>query len=366
VALSKIRRKDQKVKAQRIVSKAVFGWMLVISCFGPLAPAGTPPAQQGASGYHLIKKLKLGGVGGWDYLAIDPEARRLYISRQFGITVFDVDSDKVVGQISTQRTHGVAIAREFNRGFISVGGNSTVVIFDLKTLAKLGEVKTDPGTDAIIYDPSSKRVFTFNGKEHANSSTAIDAETGKVAGTVKLAGSPEFAGADGAGHVYVNIADKSELSKIDSKTLKVLATWPLAPCQRPSGLAIDAEHRRVFSGCDNKVMTMTDADTGKVVSTVPVGDGVDAARFDPSTQDAFASAGDDGVLTIAHEDSPNKLTVVVTVKTENGARTMEIDPKTHKIYLVTADLRPTPPTPQNPDPYPTVLPDTQRLLILGK
>ena len=290
----------------------------------------------------------------------------MYISRQFGITVFDVDMDKVVGQISTERTHGVAIAREFNRGFISVGGNSTVVIFDLKTLGKLGEVKTDPGTDAIIYDPSSKRVFTFNGKEHANSSTAIDAETGKLAGTVKLPGSPEFAGADGKGHVYVNIADKSELSEIDSKALKVLATWPLAPCKRPSGLAIDTEHRRVFSGCDNKVMTMTDADSGKVVASVPVGDGVDADRFDPASQDAFASAGDDGVLTIAHEDSPNKLAVVDTLKTEHGARTMEIDPKTHKIYLVTADLKPAKPTPDNPEGYPTVLPDTQRLLILGK
>ena len=354
------------MKAKRMVPKAVFGVVLMMTCLGLVAMAGNAPAQQGASGYHLIKKVKLGGIGGWDYLAIDPEARRLYISRQFGISVFDVDSDKIVGTISTQRTHGVAIAREFNRGFISVGGNSTVVIFDLKTLAKLGEVKTDPGTDAIIYDPSSKRVFTFNGKEHANSSTAIDAETGKVVGTVKLPGSPEFAGADGAGHVYVNIADKSELSKIDSATLKVLATWPLAPCKRPSGLAIDAEHRRVFSGCDNKVITMTDADTGKVVATVPVGDGVDAARFDPSAQVAFASAGDDGVLTVAHEDSPNKLTVVDTLKTEKGARTMEIDPKTHKIYLVTADLKPTPPTPQNPDPYPTVLPDTQRLLILGK
>jgi hypothetical protein len=314
----------------------------------------------------MIKKVKLGGIGGWDYLAIDLEARRLYISRQFGITVFDVDSDKVVGQISTQSTHGVAIAREFNRGFISVGGNSTVVIFNLKTLAKLGEVKTDPGTDAIIYDPSSKRVFTFNGKQHANSSTVIEAETGKVVGTVKLPGSPEFAGADGDGHVYVNIADKSELSKIDSRTLKVLATWPLAPCKRPSGLAIDVEHRRVFSGCGNRVMTMTDADTGKVVSTVPVGAGVDANRFDPSTQDAYASADDDAVLTVAHEDSPNKLRVVETVKTDNAARTMEIDTKTKKIYLMSGDLKPTPPTPQNPDPYPTVLPDTQRLLIFGK
>ncbi len=347
-------------------TKTQFAWVLVMCCLGLVALAWVTRAQKGASGYHLIKTVKLGGMGGWDYLTIDPEARRLYISRQFGVTVFDVDSDKVVGQISTQSTHGVAIAREFNRGFISVGGNSTVVIFNLKTLAKLDEVKTDPGTDAIIYDPSSKRVFTFNGKQHANSSTVIDAETGKVVGRIKLAGSPEFAGADGAGHVYVNIADKSELSKIDSSTLEVLATWPLAPCKRPSGLAIDVEHRRVFSGCDNKVMTMTDADTGKVVSSVAVGAGVDANRFDPSTQDAFASADDDAVLTVAHEDSPNKLRVVDMVTTDHGARTMEIDPKTQKIYLMTGDLKPTPPTPQNPDPYPTVIADTQRLLILGK
>lgn len=354
------------METTRIVRSLAFSFLFTVLCLGLAALGGSTLAQQSASGYHLVKTIKLGGMGGWDYLAIDPEARRLYISRQFGITVFDVDADKVVGQITTERTHGVAVAREFNRGFISVGGNSTVVIFDLKTLAKLGEVKTDPGTDAIIYDPASKRVFTFNGKEHANSSTAIDAATGKLAGTVKLPGSPEFAGADGAGHVYVNIADKSELSEIDSKALKVVATWPLAPCKRPSGLAVDAEHRRIFSGCDNKVMTMTNADTGKVVASVPVGDGVDADRFDPSTQDAFASAGDDGVLTIAHEDSPNKLTVVDTVKTEHGARTMEIDPKTHKIYLMTADLKPAKPTPDNPEGYPRVVPDTQRLLILAK
>lgn len=327
------------------------------------------------SGYKLIRSLPLAGEGGWDYLAVDTEARRLYVSRDTGIVVLDIDSEKLVGTIprtplanpAVGFVHGVAIAREFNRGFISHEVPPSVIIFDLKTLGQVAEAKTDPGTDAIIYDTASKRVFTFNGKDGVHDATAIDAATGKLAGTIPLAGSPEYAATDGVGHVYVNIEDKSELSQIDSRSLKVTASWPLKPCEGPSGLAIDVTHRRLFVGCHNKLMAMVDADTGKVVSTVPIGNGVDANRFDPGTELAFSSNGD-GTLTIAHEDSPNRLTLVENVKTEPGARTMELDPKTHRVFLVTAKFGPRPAkgTPDNPHRYPPILPNTARLLIFGR
>jgi len=326
------------------------------------------------SGYKLIRALPLPGEGLWDYFGIDTEARRLYVSRDTGIIVFDVDSESVVGTIPRTPfahrggfVHGVAIARELNRGFISHEVPPSVIIFDLKTLAQIGEAKTDPGTDAIIYDAASKRVFTFNGKEGVHDASAFDAATGKLVGTIPLAGAPEYAVTDDIGHIYVNIEDKSELSQINSRNLKVTATWPLKPCEGPSGLAMDVTHRRLFVGCHNKLMTMVDADTGKVVSTVPIGNGVDANRFDPGTEFAFSSNGD-GTLTIAHEDSPNRLTLVENVKTEPGARTMELDPKTHRVFLVTAEFGPRPAqaTPDNPHRYQSIAPNTARLLIFGR
>src|SRR5579863_6383469 len=237
---------------------AIFG--LCAGCHGAALAA--------APSYHLIKKVKLGGEGFWDYLSIDSAARRLYISRGTHVMVLNADTYEVVGDIpNTPGVHGIAIAADFNRGFISDGRANQVTIFDLKTLKETGTAKTGEGPDAIIYDPASKRAFTFNGE--GNSSTAVDAETGSVAGTVELGGGPEFAAADGQGHIYNNLEDKSTVVEIDSKNLKVLNRWPLAPCESPSGIAMDTEHRRLFAGCHNKMMAIMDADSGKVITTVP-------------------------------------------------------------------------------------------------
>jgi DNA-binding beta-propeller fold protein YncE len=325
----------------------------------------TNGAPAGKSGYHLIKKVKLGGEGGWDYLSVDAASRRIFISRGTHVMVVDADQGTVVGDIpNTQGVHGIALVSEMNKGFTSNGSSATATIFDMKTLKTLGEVKTDKKPDAIIYDPASKRVFTFNGD--ASSSTAIDAATGKVVGTVALGGGPEFAAADGKGHVFVNLEDKSQLVKFDATTLKVEQSWPLAPCESPSGLAIDAEHEILVVGCHNKMMAFLDGNSGHVIGTVPIGQGVDANRFDADTGLAFASCGD-GTVTVAHEDSPDKFSVVDTINTQRGARTMELDRSNHNLYLVSADFGATPAaTAEHPHPRPAIVPDTVVLLIYGK
>ena len=314
-----------------------------------------------ASGYHPLAKVTLGGEGFWDYLAMDAGARRLYISRWTHVMVIDADSYRVVGDIpGIEGVHGIAIAGEFGRGFISEDEANRVTFFDLKTLKKIGNAKTGQSPDAIIYDPAAKRVFAFSG--HDGTATAIDAATGTVVGTVDLGGSPEFAAADGQGHIYNNLEDKNEVVEIDSKSLKVLNRWPLAPGESPSAMAIDLSHRRLFIGCHNKIMVVMDADTGKVVATPAIGEGVDAARFDPSNQLLFSSNGS-GTLTVIHEDSPDKYSVIDNVQTERGARTMELDNKTHRIYTVTADLGLQPTEPHEP---PSMVPGTFRLLVFGK
>jgi DNA-binding beta-propeller fold protein YncE len=332
----------------------------------PLPKASAATAMPGPSGYHLLKKIALGGEGGWDALTFDSATRRLFISRQSKVIVLNVDSEKVVGEIpNTDGVHDIALANEFNKGFTSNGRAGTVTIFDLKTLAVTGSAQAGTNPDAIEYDPASKRVFAMNGR--SSNSTAIDAATGNVAGTVMLAGKLEFSVADGAGHVYVNIEDKSELWQIDSQKLTVTARWPLAPCQEPSGLAIDAAHRRLFAGCDNKMMAVVDADSGKVIATPAIGEGVDGCVFDPGTGFAFASNGQSATLSVIHEDSPDKFTVVEEVPTQKGARTMTLDPKTHEVYLVTADFGPRPaPTPENQHPRPTILPNSFVVLIYGR
>jgi DNA-binding beta-propeller fold protein YncE len=313
-----------------------------------------------ASGYHSLAKVTLGGEGFWDYLAMDAVARRLYISRWTHVMVVDADSYQVVGDIpGIEGVHGIAIAREFGRGFISEDEANRVTIFDLKTLKKIGSATTGQNPDAVIYDPASKRVFAFSG--HDGTATAIDAATGSVAGTINLGGSPEYAAADREGHIYNNLEDKNEVVEIDSKTLKIVNRWPLAPGESPSAMAIDLRHRRLFIGCHNKMMVVMDADSGKVVASPPIGEGVDAARFDPGSQLLFSSNGD-GTLTVIHEDSPDKYSVIDNVQTERGARTMELDKKTHRIYTVTADLGPQPTEPHEP---PTMVPGTFRLLVFG-
>jgi DNA-binding beta-propeller fold protein YncE len=322
-------------------------------------------AASAGSGYHLLKKIPLGGEGGWDYLTFDPDSRRLYISRATHVIVIDPASGKVVGDIpDTAGVHGIALAPKLGRGFTSNGRADTVTIFDLKTLASVGQVKTGQNPDAIVYDPASERVFAMNGR--SADATAIDAVTGMVAGTVPLGGKPEFAVADERGHIYVNIEDKSELVVLDPRKLAVEARWPLAPCQEPTGLAIDLEHRRLFAGCSNKLMAVVDAESGKVITTLPIGSGVDATAFDPGLQYAYASNGE-GTLTVVHEDSPDKFTVLENVPTQRGARTMALDPRTHQVYLVTADFAPTPPAvPGQPRPRPAVLPNSFVVLAVGK
>jgi DNA-binding beta-propeller fold protein YncE len=319
----------------------------------------------GKSGYRLIKKVKLGGEGGWDYLTVEPASRRLFISRGTHVVVVDADQGTVLGDIpNTAGVHGIALVPEINKGFTTNGRSATATIFDLKTLKTLGEVKTDKDPDAIIYDPASKRVFTFNGD--AATASAIDAASGKVAGTVALGGGPEFAASDGKGHIFVNLEDKSQLIKFDPVSLKVENTWPLAPCESPSGLAIDAAHEVLIVGCRNKLMAFVDGNSGRVIGTVPIGSGVDANRFDPDTGFAFASCGD-GTLTVAHEDSPDKFSLVETINTQRGARTLELDKSNHNLYLVSADFGATPAaTAEHPRPRPAIVPDTFTLLIYGK
>ncbi len=317
-------------------------------------------------GYHVATTYKTGGDGGWDYLTADSDARRIYISRGTHVMVLDADSGKSVGDIAdTPGVHGIALAPDLGRGFTSNGREGTVSIFDIKTLATSSKVKVGENPDAILYDPATKRVFTFNGR--SKDSTAVDGATGKVLSTIKLDGKPEFAASDAKGKVFVNIEDKSEIEVIDPNKLEVTATWPLAPCTEPSGLSIDRKNRRLFVGCDNKMMAVVDADSGKVLATPAIGDGVDATTFDPETGLAFASCGEDGVLTVVKEESPSKFSVAENVKTQKGARTLALDAKTHNVFVVTAQFGPPPaPTTANPHPWRTTVPNSFVVLVVAK
>jgi YVTN family beta-propeller protein len=338
---------------------------LFIALFAFACIAFTAAQTAGPSGYHLVKSVKLGGTGGWDYLTVDQATHRLFISRGTHVIVVDPEQGKIIGDIpDTQGVHGIALAAEFNRGYTTNGRAANSTIFDMTSLKVLGEAKTDKDPDAVIYDPASKRVFSFNGD--GNSTTVIDAKSGNVDGTIPLGGGPEFAASDGKGFVFANLEDKSSLVKIDSKNMKVVSTWPLAPCESPSGLAIDAEHEILVVGCHNKLMAFVDGNSGKVLGTVPIGQGVDANRFDPGTGYAFASCGD-GTLTIAHEDSAGKFSFVEMIQTKRGARTMTLDEANHNVYLVTADFGPAPAaTADNPRPRPAILPDSFTLLVYAK
>ena len=334
--------------------------VLAVGLWGGLAPS---PAI--SPGYRVTDTLKLGGDGGWDYLTFDPASRRLFVSHGTHVVVVDVDTKSAVGDIpDTPGVHGIAIASDLGRGFISNGRSATVTIFDLKTLGKIGEVKTGENPDAILYDRASGRVFTFNGR--SGDATAFDAAHGTVAGTIPLGGKPEFAVADGKGRVYVNIEDKSEIVALDAKALQVKSRWPLEPCEEPSGLAFDSEHGRLFTVCRNRLMAIVDATTGRIVTTLPIGSGVDGAAYDPATGLVFAANGE-GTLTVAHEDSPDSFRVVENVPTQAGARTLALDPKTHRVFLSTAQLGPRPaPTAEVPRPRPSIVPGSFVVLVVGK
>jgi DNA-binding beta-propeller fold protein YncE len=328
-------------------------------------------AMAAEGGYHLLKKYPLGPAAGssreyFDYITVDSSARRVYVSHGTEIKVLDADNGEVISNITgLKQDHGVAIATEFGRGFITDGGQGKVVIFDLKTLKTLGEVKADQDADSIVYDPASKRVFSMNGDPH--SSTVIDAKTGTVAGTIDLGGGPEFAVADGKGTIYVNIEDKNELVAIDSQTFKVKSRWPVAPAGNPTALAIDLDHRRLFSaGRNPQMLVALDADSGKVIQSFPISGGVDAAAYDPGTGLIFASTRE-GMIHVFHEDSPDKFSQVESVKTEYGAKTMGLDTKTHHLFVSTADFAPAAaPTAEHPRPQRTAVPGSFHVLVYGQ
>jgi DNA-binding beta-propeller fold protein YncE len=295
----------------------------------------TFPACGAEGSYKLLKEIPVGGEGGWDYLTVDQFARRLYVSHAAKVEVIDLEKEAVAGQVAdTPGVHGIAVAPKLGLGFTSNGRENKASIFDLNTLKTSSKVDTGQNPDAILYEEGQEEVYAFNGR--SRSATVFEAKTGKVAATIPLPGKPEFSVADTqAGRAYCNLEDKSEVAVIDTKAHKVLTTWPIAPGEEPSGMAFDAQNQRLFLGCGNKLMVMMDSETGKVVASVPIGQGVDATKFDSETKLAFCSCGD-GTVTIAHEDSPDKLTVVQTLKTEPRAKTMALDPKTHKIYLASA------------------------------
>ncbi len=315
-------------------------------------------------GYHIMNKLTLGGEGGWDYVTADSSVHRLYISRSTHVMVVDMVSNSVVGDIpDTPGVHGIALAPELNRGFTSNGRGNTASLFDMKTLKVIGQVKTGEKPDAILYDPATKRVFTFNGK--SKDATVFDAMSEKILGTIALGGKPEFAASDTKGMVFVNIEDTNEVVALDSRTLMIAKRYSLGPCNAPTGMAIDIEHHRIFSGCRNRLLTVLDVTSGKVIAAVPIGAGVDANAFDPETGLVFSSNGE-GTLTVVRESSSGKFDTE-TVPTQRGARTMALDFKTHRIYLPTAEFAPSPaPMAGTPNPRPAMINGSFTILIVGE
>jgi DNA-binding beta-propeller fold protein YncE len=334
-----------------------------------LLAAGVPAlaqAPQGGGGYHVARRITVGGDGFWDYLTWDGVRHRLFLSHGTRVEVIDPGSGKVVGRIEdTPGVHGIALAQDLGRGFVSNGRDSSVTIFDLATLAPAGRVPVNGrNPDAILYDSVSHRVFTFNGGSAGT--TALDARTGRIVGSLALGGKPEFAVADGRGGIFVNIEDRGEIVAFDARTLAIRARWPMAGCEEPSGLALDRAHGRLFSVCGNARMAVVDAATGRLVATLPIGQGVDGVAFDATTQLAFASNGE-GTVTVVREETADSFRVVATVPTQRGARTITLDPATHSVFTPTAEYGPPPaPTPERPRPRPSIVSGSFMVLILDR
>jgi len=339
----------------RAISRWITSWLVGLFCASAF----------GNQLYQSAGQIPIGGEGGWDILTIDPAANRLYLSHSTKIVVVDLSKNAVAGEITdTPGVHAFVAVPELQRGFSSNGKESKSSVVDLTTLKAISTIDTGSNPDAVVYEPRHGEVYVFN--HTGNSATVIDAKSATVSTTIQLPGNPEFAAVDEqAGRIYCNIEDKSEVAVIDTDKHEVVAHWPLAPGEGPSGIALDARHHRLFSGCHNKMMTMLDTETGKLIDTVPIGAGVDGCAFDDSMQLAFASCGD-GTTTIAKEETPNKLAVVQILKTERGARTMALDPETHRIYLPTAQFQPPPsPSPGASPGRPSVVPNTLKLLVYG-
>jgi DNA-binding beta-propeller fold protein YncE len=329
-----------------------------------LAALAVGTAVQAAPQYHLSQVVKLPGDGGWDDLTFDDAAHRLFLSHGTQVQVVDSDELTLIGTIEdTPGVHGIALATDIGHGYISAGRSGNIVVFDLKTLARLKDIKASGANpDAILYDSATHRVLSFNGR--GRNATVIDARTDEVIGTIALDAKPEFAVSDGRGAVYVNLEDKSSIAQIDAQHMQVTATWPVSGCEEPSGLAIDIAGQRLFAGCDNKVMAVVDARTGHTLGTAPIGAGVDGARYDSGMHLAFASCGE-GVLTAIGSGAGGKPEVAQSIATQRGARTMALDEHSHRVFLVTASFGPPPPaTSASPHPRPAILPGTFRLLVV--
>lgn len=328
-----------------------------------LSAAGGPTSRPQ---YHVAHEVNLPGDDGWDDLTFEQGGHRLFIAHGTQVQVLDTERLAPAGTIpDTPGVHGIALAPDLGRGYISAGRSNTVVVFDLKTLQRLKEIKTTgDNPDAIIYDAATHRVFSFNGR--GRNATAIDARTDEVVGTIALDAKPEFAVSDDKGHVYVNLEDKSSIAAIDPQQLTVTSVWPITGCEEPSGLALDVAGRRLFAGCDNKVMAVMDATSGKVLGTAPIGEGVDGAKYDPGARLAFASSGGgEGVLNVVAVKSSGAPEVVQSLPTRRGARTMALDEHTHRIFTVTANFGPPPPpTAERPHPRPSIVPGTFRVLVI--
>lgn len=318
-----------------------------------------------ADGYHVIRKIPVPGDYGWDYLTAESEGRRLYVSRDREVVVLDLDTGAIIGKIPGSDVHGIAIVKEFGRGFISCSDPGSVIIFDLKTLAVIDKVTVGADPNGIIFDRKTGRIFTAD--RGSKRVTAIDAKTGKVAGTIEgLGGKTEHLASDDAGHIFLNMQDRNTMLKIDSQVLKVTDTWPTAPCEQPSSMDMDRVNERVFIGCRSGVMAVVDGTTGRIVTTQPIGKGVDATEFDPATGLIYFSSGD-GTLSVFRQETSEKYTLVERAKTQVGARTMALDRKTGNVFLSVADFGPRPaPTTANPQPRPPLMPGSFSVLVVGK
>lgn len=315
------------------------------------------------SGYHLLKEISVGGDGSWDYVTVDAVTRRLYASHGTQVEVLDLDSERPVGKVTDLNgVHGIAVASALGRGFVTNGLSSTVTIFDLKTLKHLGEVAAGKSPDGVLFDSASGRVFAFN--HHGDNVTVFGASDGKLVDTIELGGEPEFPVNDEKGSVWVNLEDKSILIRLDAKSLKITGRWPTAPCEAPSSMAIDRERRRLFIGCNSKVMAVANADTGKIITTLPIGPHVDATAFDPGTDLIFNA--NNGSVSVIHADSPDQYSLVETVTTQLKANTLAVDPETHKVYLPSAEWTSSKPSAGTPNPAPARVPGTFKILVLGK
>jgi YVTN family beta-propeller protein len=347
--------------ALRPLQLAVCGFVLLC--------AGFSAARAPEGGVHLLKKYELGaapdGKEYWDYIWFDKATRRLYVSHNTEVKVVDADTGGVVGSIAgLKRVHGTALVSELGRGFLSDGGSDEVVMFDMKTLKVTGHIKTGGNPDCIIYDPASKHVFAFNGK--TNDASVVDPAAATVVATIAMGGRPEYAVADGQGTIYDNIEDKNEVVALDTRTNTVKGRWPIAPAEGATAIDLDVPHHRLFIGGRNKVQAVMNVDTGKIVQTFPIGAGVDTNIFDAESGLLFVAVRE-GILHIFHEDNPDKFSMVEEVKTEFGARNMALDAKTHILFLSSADFIPAAqPTADQPNPQPTPVVGTFRLLAYGR